>query len=98
MKIESYGMSDSEVLRSLKMFVDENWDDGHFHLISVESIAEDGETIAEFAKMTNRMEIPNEILIDMTDFAAEFGKEWIVYMLYMEGEVCGLVAFSDWSY
>ena len=97
MKIESYAMSDNETLRALRMFVDEKWDDGKFHLISTESIAEDGMELVDFIEQHDDMEIPHDILAQMERFAMQFDSDWQVYVLYMEGEVCGLIAFSDWQ-
>ena len=97
MKIESYAMSNNEVLRALRMFNDETWDDGKFHLISVESIMEDGGDIAEFIQENTNSEVPYDILVQAERFAMKFDNEWIVYVLYMKGEVCGLIAFSDWD-
>ena len=90
-------MSNNETLRALRMFVDETWDDGMFHLISTESIAEDGIELVDFIKQNNNTEIPYDILVQMERFAMQFDKDWIVYVLYMKGEVCGLIAFSDWD-
>lgn len=97
MKIESYTMSNNETLRALRMFVDETWDDGMFHLISTGSIAEDGMELVDFIKQNNNTEIPYDTLVQMECFAKQFDKDWIVYVLYMKGEVCGLIAFSDWD-
>lgn len=97
MKIESYAMSNNEVLRALRMFIDDKWDDGKFHLISIESILEDGGDIAGFVRSKSNSEVPYDILVQMERFAMKFDNEWIVYVLYMDGEVCGLVAFSDWD-
>lgn len=97
MKQESYAMSNSEALRALRMFVNETWDDGMFHLISTESIAEDGMELVDFIKQNNNTEIPYDILVQMERFAMQFDKDWIVYVLYTKGEVCGLIAFSDWD-
>ena len=96
MKLESYAMSDNEVLRALTMFVDEKWDDGPFHLICTESIAEDGMELADFIQMNNASEVPQDILVQMEKFAMQFDSDWLVYVLYMKGEVSGLIAFSDW--
>lgn len=93
-------MSDNEVLRALRMFVDDTWDDGMFHLISTESIAEDGMELVDFIEQHNDMEIPHDILVEMERFAMQFDDDWLVYVLYMNGggkEVCGLIAFSDWQ-
>ena len=97
MKIESYAMSNNEVLQALRMFIDDKWDDGKFHLISTESILEDGGDIAGFVRSMGNSEVPYDILVQMERFAMKFDNEWIVYVLYMEGEVCGIVAFSDWD-
>ena len=97
MKIESYAMSDNETLRALRMFVDEKWDDGMFHLISTESIAEDGKELVDFIKEKSNSEIPNDDLVQMEHFSMQFDEDWIVYVLYMNGEVCGLIAFSEWD-
>lgn len=96
MKLESYGMSDNEVLRALTMFVDEKWDDGMFHLISTESIAEDGMELVDFIKANSNTELPQDTLVEIEKFAMQFDSDWQVYVLYMKGEVSGLVAFSDW--
>ena len=90
-------MSDNETLRALRMFVDETWDDGKFHLISIGSIAEDGMELVDFIKQNNNTEIPYDILVQIERFAMQFDKDWIVYILYMKGEVCGLIAFSDFG-
>lgn len=97
MKLESFAMSDNEVLRALRMFVDETWDDGLFHLKSIESIAEDGEDVAGFIEHNSNMEVPHETLVQAEKFVMGFDNDWIVYALYMPGEVCGLIAFSDWD-
>lgn len=97
MKLETYAMSDNETLRALCMFVDEKWDDGKFHLISTASIAEDGMELVDFIEENNNMKIPNDILVQMERFVMQFDEDWIVYVLYMKGEVCGLIAFSDWD-
>ena len=96
MKLESYAMSDNEVLRALTMFVDEKWDDGKFHLISTESIAEDEMGLTAFIKANSNTEVPQDILVQMEKFAMQFDSDWQVYVLYMKGEVSGLIAFSDW--
>lgn len=96
MKPESYAMSDNEVLRALTMFVDEKWDDGKFHLISTESIAEDEMELTAFIKANSNTEVPQDILVQMEKFAMQFDSDWQVYVLYMKGEVSGLIAFSDW--
>lgn len=90
-------MSNNEVLRSLRMFNDDNWDDGKYHLKSIESIAEDGGDIAGFIQENTNCEVPYDILVQAERFAMKFDNEWIVYVLYMQGEFCGLVAFSDWD-
>lgn len=97
MKIESYAMSNNEVLRALRMFIDDKWDDGMFHLISIESILEDGGDIAGFITSKSNTEIPNDTIVQVEQFCMKFDNEWIVYVLYMQGEVCGLIAFSDWD-
>ena len=96
MKIDSYMMSNEEVLRALRMFNDETWDDGKYHLVSVESIWEDGEKIEDFIKRNNESEIPEEILKQMYRFVMEFDNNWLVYVSYMDGEVFGIIAFSEW--
>ena len=89
-------MCDREVLKALTMFVDEKWDDGLFHLISTESIAEDGMGLADFIKQNSTTEVPHDTLVGMERFAMRFDKGWIVYVLYTKGKVCGLIAFGDW--
>lgn len=96
MKLESYAMSDNEVLRALTMFVDEKWDDGMFHLISTESIAEEGMELVDFIKANSNTEVPQDTLVEIEKFAMQFDSDWQVYVLYMKGEVSGLIAFSDW--
>lgn len=96
MKLESYAMSDNEVLRALTMFVDDKWDDGKFHLISTESIAEDEMELVDFIEANTNTEVPQDILVQMEKFAMQFDSDWQVYVLYMKGEVLGLIAFSDW--
>ena len=98
MKIDSYMMSDNEVLRALRMFNDETWDDGKYHLVSVESIWEDGEEIEDFIKRNNESEIPEVFLKQMCKFVMEFDNNWLVYVSYMDGEVFGIIAFSEWDY
>ena len=97
MKIESYYMSDNEALQALRMFVDEMWDDGMFHLKSVESIAEDGGSVAGYVTSRHHSEIPPADIDGMEEFACRFGSDWIVYVLTCANEVCGLIAFSDWG-
>ena len=97
MKIESYAMSNNEVLRALRMFNDETWDDGKFHLISVESILEDGEDIAGFIQRNTNSEVPQDVLRQAEMWVRCYDNNWLVYVLYMPGEVCGLIAFSDWD-
>lgn len=96
MKIESFAMSDNEVLRALTMFVDEKWDDGMFHLKSAESIAEDGIELSDFLKSHDNS--PCSLPIgDLTAWAGKYDADWIVYVLYSDGEVNGMIAITDYQ-
>lgn len=97
MKIESYAMSNNEVLRALRMFIDDKWDDGMFHLISIESILEDGETIVDYVKRHHHSVFDDKTYMEIDEFAWKFDNDWIVYVMTCDNEVCGLVAFSDWD-
>ena len=97
MKIESYEMSDNEVLMALRMFNDEDWDDGEFHLVCVESIWEEGCELSEFIQKNSNSEISHDELRKAEMWVREFDNKWLVYVLYKKGEVCGLIAFSDWN-
>ena len=97
MKIESYWMSNNEVLTALRMFNDDRWDDGKYHLKSVESIAEDEENLSGYVTSHHHSEIPPADIEGMEEFFWKFDNEWIVYVLTCDNEVCGLIAFSDWD-
>ena len=96
-------MSDNAVLKALAMFVDEKWDDGYFHLISTESIADGGMELKDFIRQNNTTEVPYDSLVQAEKFATRFDKDWLVYVFYAKAgkrgrsEVLGLIAFSDWQ-
>ena len=75
-----------------------------FHLISTESIAEDGMELADFIKKNNTTEVPYDYLVQAEKFAMRFDKDWPVYVLYTKvgkrgrSEVLGLIVFSDWLF
>lgn len=95
MKLESIWMSDAEVLRALTMFVDEKWDDGMFHLINIESIAEDGMTLRKFLEAHDKS--PGSLPLDTVSQWAGGFDGWLVYVLHTNDEVCGMIAITDYQ-
>ncbi len=95
MKLESIYMGDHDVLKALTMFVDEKWDDGMYHLINIESIAEDGIRLEDFLK--DHEKSPGSLPVDMmTEWPGGYNG-WLVYVLYNDTEVCGMIAITDYQ-
>lgn len=97
MKIETFDMTDLHAAFAIQMFVDNTWDSGTFHLISKESIAEDGMTLEGFLKRHSKIVIPHKDIVEYEKFAMKFDNKWLVYVCYRNREILGMIAFSEWD-
>ena len=97
MKIETFDMTDLYAAKAVQMFADNDFESGKFHLISKESIAEDGMTLEGFLKRHSKIVIPNKDIAEYENFAMKFDKNWIVYVFYRSREILGMIAFSEWD-
>lgn len=97
MKIETFDMTDLHAAKAVQMFADNDFDCGIFHLISNESIAEDGMTLEEFLKRHSKIVIDHKAIVEYEKFAMKFDKNWIVYVFYLSREILGMIAFSEFD-
>ena len=94
MKIESYALSNNEVLSASEMFVcDERQKYGRF----LDTI-EDKNEIRKYHVYAGDISLtPDWLLKQEEEFYCKFGNEWTICILYTPTEVCGLIAFTDWA-
>ena len=93
MEIKSFMLSDQEVANAVEMFVMETKSKYGYIMENVTDLSK-----AELSCKINTIDImiPCDFVNRLVDFKESFDKNWDVYLMYGDREVCGLIAFTDW--
>ena len=94
MECKSYLMSNYEVASAINMIVDDIFEKNYYTIEEV--TGQDVEYLTERIRGIDTM-MPHDILVQVEKFYMQFDSDWNVYLMFTRTEVCGLIAFTDWS-
>ena len=92
MKFETILLSDAQALTALDMLVNDTKEKYGYKLVDVTDIGGVGlfGYILEHDELMER-----KLAIKMCNFRNKFNKDWNVFMLLGDKEVCGMIAWGD---
>jgi hypothetical protein len=87
-------MSNYEVASAVEMVVNEEFEKYNYTIEEV--------TDSDIEELTDRIlsidtMIPHDIMVQIEKFRMQFDSSWNVYLMFTKTEVCGLIAFTDWT-